>query len=234
MSKRTIKEKTRRRAGRRQSRLLVIGGIVAAALVVVALIIIGNSTNSFNDVDTKRYNGIPQAIDKSGAPGVALGSPQATATLVEYADFSCPHCREMYDTIHELVDPYVRTNKLRIIYKPVFFIDPAYSPGPARALLCAASQGKGWEMHDQIWAVYDVYNRGGYNLDVFGARAGAIQLDVGQFRTCYNSAETTTMLNEIDSEANKLGVSSTPTLFLNGQVISSANVAGEVQAAVGN
>ena len=234
MSKRSIRERAKQRSSRRQSRWLVIGGIViAAVLAVVALVVLTNTTNPVVNVDISRYQGLTQQLDRTGAPGLSLGDPSAEATLVEYSDFSCPHCREMYDSIHQLVDLYVRDGRLRIVYKPVFFIDPAYSPSAARAILCSGAQGKGWEMHDQIWAVYDEFGKGAYNLDVFGRSADNISLDSGQFRSCYNSAETTAMLNEISAEATEMGITSTPTLLLNGQVVSPGAVMSQVEAAVG-
>jgi len=234
MSKRTVKQRVQERRSRRQSQGLVIGGVVIAAIaVVVILVALGNASTAAAPVDVTRYQGLPQEIDRTGAPGLSLGSKDAVATLVEYSDFSCPHCRDMADTIHQLIDQYVRDGKLRIIYKPVSFINPTYSPSAARAVLCGAEQGKGWEMHDAVWSVFDSNSPGAYSLDVFAVQASAIQLDMPKFRQCYDASSTTTALAELEAERVRLGVNSTPTILLNGQIIDIANIFAEVQAAVG-
>ncbi len=235
MSKRSIRRAEQRRS-RRQNQLLIIGGIVAAAvLAVVLLIVLGNASNPTAKIDTARYQGIPQELDRSGAPGLALGSKDAKTTLVEYGDFSCPHCRDMAETVHQLIDPYVRTGKLRIIYKPVWFINPQLSPAATRAVLCGAEQGKGWEMQDQVWGVYDTNTPNGYSMGIFASRAAALGLDGGKFQACYDASETTSALTALQNEADQKGVTSTPTIYLNGTLISAApaDVISQVQLAVG-
>jgi protein-disulfide isomerase len=234
MSKRTVRQTVINRRRGRQNQWLIIGGIVIAAMaVVVILVVVGNTSNGASPVDVGRYVDLTQEVDRTGAPAISLGSKSATATLVEYSDFSCPHCRAMADTIHQLVATYVRPGRLRIIYKPVSFINPTYSPSAARALLCAGKQSKGWEMHDRIWALFDSNTPGAYSLDSFRGLANGLALDTAEFSDCFNSVESTTALTQLEEERIRLGINSTPTMMLNGQVIS-GNIEAEVAAAIGN
>lgn len=236
MSKRSVRQYGQNRRTRRKSQVWVIVGIVVAAIAVVGLLIwIGTANNPVAKVDTSRYQGIPQEVDRTGAYGLALGKQDARATVVEYADFSCPHCRDMADTMHRIIDTYVRDGRLRIIYKPITILDPAYSTSAARAAICGEEQGKGWEMHDQIWGVFDANSPGAYTLDVFAVRAGALGLDTAKFRACFNSSGTTTAINDLEQERQRLAVDSTPTIYLNGQVLNLSAVSLEtsIQAAVG-
>ena len=84
----------------------------------------------------------------------AIGNPEARVTVVEYSDFSCPHCNDLSPAIERLIQEYVREGDVRVIYKPVVFVYPERSvPAGLAAAVCAAEQDKFWEMHDAIWEI---------------------------------------------------------------------------------
>ena len=77
--------------------------------------------------------GIPQQ-------GTALGSPDAPVTLVEYADLQCPYCAQWArDAFPELVRDYVRTGRVRIVFRGLAFLGPD-SDAALRAALAAGQQ----------------------------------------------------------------------------------------------
>ena len=82
-----------------------------------------------------------------------IGDPAAPAVLVEYADFQCPYCGAFHrQTWPDLVTKYVKPGRLEFI----FVNDPLpmheYAEKAAEAAVCAALLGKGWEMHDAMFA----------------------------------------------------------------------------------
>jgi protein-disulfide isomerase len=84
-------------------------------------------------------DGIPQ-------DGMALGSPDAPVTLVEYADVQCPFCGQWsYDAFPAIVDEYVRTGKVRIVFSGMAFLGPESELG-LRAVLAAGRQDRSWNV----------------------------------------------------------------------------------------
>ena len=53
---------------------------------------------------------------------MSVGSPNASVTLIEYASFTCPHCAEFHnDVFPSLKKEYIDTNKVKFIYREVYF-----------------------------------------------------------------------------------------------------------------
>lgn len=90
-----------------------------------------------------------ESLKDSAEPvaGMIWGNPQGTVTLVEFVDYRCPHCKIMNRTLQEAVaqEPYVK-----VIIRPVAWIDRTQSPAIAAFVLAAAKQGKGAELHEKI------------------------------------------------------------------------------------
>jgi protein-disulfide isomerase len=213
----------RRNQRQRQSQSVVVIIIVAvvALLVVGALIALNPPKSptaaSSTSAITQSYVAYPQDIDTTAAIGLAIGQQGSPVTLIEYSDFGCPHCRDLAPTITQLINQYVKTGGLRIVYKPVTFVRGAVSVAAARAGICAARQNKFWEMQDQIWAIFDSNGPDAYSDALFSARAADLGLDTAKFSECYDSTETMTAIQGVADEVKAIGVDGTPTLFLNGQ-----------------
>jgi len=199
---------------------VVIVAVVAVGLVGL-LIALSAKPSAAVPVADSNYEGLDQELVQiNDAPGVALGDPNAPMTLVEYSDFSCPHCADLAEfSVHPLIDEYVKSGDLRIIYKPISFVNPPYSRPAAQAFLCAADQGMAWEMHDQIWGLYQASGPGAYTQRNLVSQAEALGLDADQFRSCFVDPATNQAVQAVLSEAQVVGVTGTPTLFLNGQLI---------------
>lgn len=214
---------SRRRASERSnSRLWIVVVVAVVAVGMVGLLIALSAKPSVAvQVADGNYEELNQeVIQLNDAPGIALGNPDAPMTLVDYSDFSCPHCADLAElSIHPLIDEYVRSGDLRIIYKPISFVNPPYSRPAAQAFLCAADQGRGWEMHDQIWGLYQASGPGAYTQRNLVDQAEALGLDADEFRSCFVDPDTNQAVQAVLSEAQVIGVTGTPTLFLNGQQV---------------
>jgi protein-disulfide isomerase len=61
-------------------------------------------------------------VDTSIVEEMSLGNPEAEVTVVEYASFTCPHCRTFHeDTFKDLKADYIDTGKIHFIYREVYF-----------------------------------------------------------------------------------------------------------------
>lgn len=212
----------RRTQRQRRGRIFLIVGVLVVAVVIVGAVILltGPRSGAVAAVETN-YDGLVQQVDRSTGqgPGYAIGDPDAPVTLVVYSDFSCPHCHDLTATIHRLIDEYVPVGQLRVVYKPISFVNPPYSRPAAQAAICAGDQGAFWEMHDQIWAFYENAGPGAYTQRQLAGAAEAIGLDGNAFRSCFVSADTTSQVDAVLAEAQTLGITGTPTLFINGQQV---------------
>jgi protein-disulfide isomerase len=233
-TKSQVKSARARRRQRSQIQLIVGVAVVAVAAVVI-LILLSNQPNAGATVDSD-YSTYTQAIDRSEVGvGLSIGSATAPVTLVEYSDFSCPHCRDLSDVVHQLIDEYVASGDLRVVFKPVSFVNPPYSTAAAQAAVCAAEQGKGWEMHDGIWALFDSTGPGAYVQRQLVRTAGSIGLDSDAFADCFASADATADVQSVLQQAQQLNITGTPVMFVNGQQVTyrGADVAyGDLKIAI--
>ncbi len=212
-----IEERHRQRRRRSQIRWIVAAS-VGAVIVFLALIAL-NTPRTRPDVTSvaSDYEGLTQEIDTTGlGVGLSIGDPQAPNVLVEYSDFSCPHCYDLGTVVDRIIQEDVRAGRLRIIFKPVSIINPPYSTEAAKAAICAARQGRFWEMHDQIWMVSQLSGPGAYSESAFTESAAIVGLDVEEFTACYRSAQTAADADAVNDEAAALGINGTPTMFFNG------------------
>jgi len=138
------------------------------------------------------------------------GNPKATATLVEYADFQCPYCARALPVVQQLMTKY--GDDLRYVFKqyPLTSIHPFAEPA-ARASLAAARQGKFWEM-------YDVLFQNNRALDEASLRkyAQGLGLDMAKFDKDRTDPAISDILAKEVAEAQRVGVSGTPSFFING------------------
>jgi protein-disulfide isomerase len=150
-------------------------------------------------------------IPTDGFP--SLGAADAPITLVEFADFQCPYCRQWeQQTYQPLLAAY--PGKLRIVFRdfPLTSIHPNAMPA-AEAAQCANEQGKFWAYHDKLF--------GGENLgdDVYKQYAQDLGLDMTRFNDCVANHKYAKAIQADSDFAVNLGVNSTPTFFINGLAV---------------
>jgi protein-disulfide isomerase len=150
----------------------------------------------------------PKVIDLAGY--AAKGKDGAPYTIVEYADFECPHCR----LASAVVDRLVKANpgKVRVVYKHFPLTFHAMARRAAAASEAAGQQGRFWEMHDAIFATQTMLDD-----DLILGHAKALGLDVARFERDWNDPATAAKVDASRKEGEALGVDSTPAFFVNGR-----------------
>jgi len=147
-----------------------VGG--AALLAVVLILVVGKSSTAMTTTATapaiataaKLFAGIPQH-------GNTIGKASAPATLIVYEDPQCPFCREWnVQTLPTVLDQYVRTGKLKLVYRGVVIIGPDSVRG-LRAIGAAAKQNKLWNLVDALYARQGAENSGWITNSVILAAA---------------------------------------------------------------
>ncbi len=140
----------------------------------------------------------------------ALGPDDAPITLVAFSDFECPYCQKWYaETWPQIQKNY--GDQVRLVYRDFPLPMHANAQPAAEAAACAFEQGKYWEYQDLI------FNNGGTLGDqTYQEFAQQLGLDTETFKTCYESGRYRTEIEADRDWASELGISSTPTFFVNG------------------
>jgi protein-disulfide isomerase len=161
-------------------------------------------------------------IHIEGSP--SKGPANARVTLVEFADFECPHCRELYE---ELKAVEARYPQVRVVYKdyPLTTIHP-WAQTAALGGRCAFEQSPAafWKVHDMIFDNQDILSpENVWNKLVDFATQASLNAD--SFKACLSSADAAKAVDANRAEAIALSVTSTPTVYINGRPL----VGGDVE-----
>ena len=195
-----------------QNMLLGVIVIVVVAVAIVAAIL----SNQFNSaqpaaVSSVQYSQIPQSTTADGAP--ILGSPDAKVVILEFADFSCPHCLDYHPTIQKVIDQLVRPGTARLIFRPMTFVGGPYSEAAAKAALCTAKQGKFWEMEAALFNLQATQGYQAFQTDTLKATADKLGLDGVAVVNCMSSSDVQNTLTSSKALFEQLGAGGTPSVM---------------------
>jgi protein-disulfide isomerase len=143
------------------------------------------------------------------------GNPDAAVTLVEYSDFQCPACASFQPVIEELMKQY--GENLRFEYKHYPLPIHPFAQQAAVAAEAAGQQGKFYEYHDALFKNQQEWSSSVAPGAFFVKYAEELGLDVEKFRRQQKSALLRDDVRADLAEARELGLTGTPTFFLNGE-----------------
>jgi len=208
------REKMRSQAQR--SRLMMIGGIVVVAIVLV-LLIVSTQKKAVENIIAVTPASLPNAN------GQTLGDPNAKVTIDTFEDFQCPACKSFSESIEPtIIQNLVATGKAKYTFHNYPFIDGSTtsssgeSDQAANASMCANEQGKFWDMKAIMFTNWNGENQGGLGNSRLEAMAESIGLDMTSFNNCFDANK---YRNDIQADFDlglKMGVSGTPSVFVNG------------------
>jgi Na+:H+ antiporter, NhaA family len=152
---------------------------------------------------------IPKLTQPVGERDHVKRSLDAPVVLVEYGDYECPHCQEVYPILHELKERM--GNRLAYIYRhfPISRQHPNAQLA-AEAAEAAAAQGKFWEMHHRLFT-----HQNELGFDDLLRHASAIGLDAELFRRDLEEHTYADRVREDFISGVRSGVNGTPTFYIN-------------------
>jgi protein-disulfide isomerase len=151
----------------------------------------------------------PRAVVKVPASAAALGPADAKVTIVEFLDYQCPFCHRAQESVDQVLKEY--EGKVRFVHRD-YLIGKPRSLATARAARCAGEQGKFWEYHRGLLA-----QAGDHSDADLAGRAKALGLDAARFAACSASDKFDADIRAATEAGSDLGVSGTPTFFINGR-----------------
>jgi protein-disulfide isomerase len=139
------------------------------------------------------------------------GSAGAPVTIVLFSDFQCPFCGRVEPTLTQVEQEY--SGKVKVVWKhqPLVQIHPNAVPA-ALAAEAAREQGKFWQMHDKLFQ-----NQRDLGPATYERCAREIGLDMGRWKSAFDSAKGRPRIDEDQKVAASLGISGTPTMVVNGE-----------------
>jgi protein-disulfide isomerase len=143
-----------------------------------------------------------------------LGSKDAPVMLVEFADYECPYCQKVAPAIKKLQEDF--GGKLAVAYKDFPLPMHAHAEKAAEAARCAGKQGQFWAFHDELFRSKEL------DVDQLKAQARALKLDAAAFNKCLDGGETAAAVQQDREQGLRLGLSGTPSFFVNGHFLSGA------------
>lgn len=148
---------------------------------------------------------------------LALGDVDAPVVMVMFADYRCPFCAKFSrDTEPELVERFVDSGTLRLEWRD-FPIFGDQSMLAARAGRAAADQGKFWEFNHAVFAVAPERGHADLTEEALISFAEDVDVpDIDRFAADMRGSRFDTAINADLSQANSLGVPSTPAFIVNG------------------
>jgi protein-disulfide isomerase len=153
-------------------------------------------------------------IQMKDAP--SLGDPKAPVTLVEFSDFQCPVCRSLHDVLRAMLPNFPQ---VRVVFKdfPLESLHP-WARTAALAGRCAYQQDPKafWKVYDAIYDQQEVISaeNAWSKMADFAAASG---LNPDAFKACMASPEAAAAVDASRANGQKLEVTSTPTVFVNGR-----------------
>ena len=209
-----------------QTNWLAIGLIIGGSVIVALAIIFIPQLLSQNTAPSLGLENIivPEPLTGVVMNGTTLGDPNAPAKLIEYADFQCPACKRFALEIEPtLINEYIKTGRMSLTFVPYSFIDNYARSGreskaAAEAAYCALDQGRFWDYYSILFANQEGENIGSFSNERLYAFAEKLSLNMDDFKSCFDSGKYTQKVLDDRVSAENLGLDSTPTFILNGEI----------------
>lgn len=140
------------------------------------------------------------------------GPADAKVTIVVFDDYQCPYCARLERFIQQVLKQFPNDVKYAIKHFPL--PSHQFAHQGAMAGMAAAKQDKFWEFHSRLLENHDQVNE-----EKIIEIAGELALDMDRFNQDRQSAASRLLIKEDVENGKKIGVSGTPTVFINGKRI---------------
>lgn len=209
-----------RRAARPAWQSPVVLASVAAVLIGLVLIVLALPREPSSDTGLVTP---PTSYPAAMVDGDVLGAPEAPVVIELYSDFQCPACKLFAtERLPRLVTEFVTPGTVRIEARDIAFLGqgtPNESLELAAGAACAAAQNRYWTFHDLVFWNQGRENRGDHDAEFIARIADAAGVDRTVWDACIGRSDVRPPIDATTASALAAGISSTPTLVVNGQSV---------------
>ncbi len=209
-------QRTKRKRQQRIRTLLIVGGVIV--VIIAVIILLTNYSIFLPKGNIVAITPMPRPMEN----GKGLGNPNAKVKVLVFEDFQCPICKEYSASVEPQLDTntYITSGQVYYEFMQWPFIDNSSltkeSHQAANASMCALEQGRFWDYHDMLFANQGAENQGSFNDARLKAFAQSLGLNTSQFNSCFSADKYSNEINSDYQEGVNMGVSGTPSVFVNG------------------
>ncbi len=157
---------------------------------------------------------VPQQVRRYDVPiddDPIFGPANAPITIIEFSDYECPFCKKWHNETWPLIQQNYG-DKVRLVYRDFPLVGlHANALAAAEAANCAGDQDKYWDFNNTLFSSDERLSR-----TVYDSVARGLGLDMTRYDKCLDDRPYQAEVQADYQYASDLGVSSTPTFFING------------------
>ena len=188
--------------------------LALVAVAAVAVLVVANTGGDDPAVTATAGDTREERLVRPDSP--RLNVADGDVTFVEFLDFECEACGAAYPAIEKLREDYGDRVTFVVRYMPLHNNSEAAS----RAAEAAAAQGQFEAMYDRLFETQAQWGEKRTSQEeVFFGFAEDLGLDMERFRADYDDPATLARVRRDKVDGEALGVTGTPTFFLNGEKV---------------
>lgn len=198
---------------------IIVGSFIAIVAIVVAIFFMNQNSTAQTPVVEFKSDDSPLIRSYSHR----TGPDNAKVKLVEFFDPECEACAAFYPHVKAVLKKY--PNDVQLIMRYALY--HSNSELAAKASEAAAIQGKFWEFHELLFTKQSEWSHNHFPATMhFTKYASELKLNVEKFRKDMNDLNRMAVINTDLEDGKKLGVSATPTFFVNGKTLTNFSPEG--------
>lgn len=213
-----VSRRKKRQSPQRNTNWLVLGGILGlGAILLFALLFLNLQGQGVPTPTPQAITVLNDYCAENEEYCFEKGDPNSPVTVIEVSDYACIHCRNFNTggTADALEEQYVETGQVHWIVVP-YSTNDATVP-VAEAAFCAGEQDSFFEYHRAMFDQFGTDNA--YTREGILSAARTAGVDVGEFESCMDSGNYSSVLQRNLAVAASAGVRATPTFFINGRLV---------------
>jgi protein-disulfide isomerase len=188
--------------------ILVLVGVIAIGMLGVGAVIWLSNNTAQSPITPVDYDTISASRLSDG--GFVLGDADAPITIVEFADFLCPHCQDYQTTVDRFIRDFVVTGQARFEYRFTPISESSFTV--AGFVECAeiVQPGTFWQAHDLM---FTITSSRALNQQALNDFATALEIPYTDLANCVPNAR------QIETDmalGDTVAVSGTPALRMRG------------------
>ncbi len=197
------------------TKIISVIGIITVAVVILGVMLSGASQKANSQLPEISVR--PDALVRDDS--LRAPSTEAKVQLVEFADFECPACAMLHPALKRILAEY--GSKIDYTFRVIPIHQ--HSVLAASAVMAAREQGKFMEMSDAVFENQDAWTAYGKTdaeiSAMFEGYATHIGLDIAKYRSdlATNAGKYKATIDKDASDAQSMGINSTPTGIINGK-----------------